>query len=216
MKTLDSDRLPPDLEDVARLLRDERTEASAVELDQIKLRARALADARRRSTLLSLEKGTLVTSRLLITLLLAFGIIASGTGATLAIGPNLVGEQSASKAVYEEGTPPPESEVKRAEESGGDPREARPDRIGVAPATESGTDGTDPSDPTSGEPTRASGTEPAVGDGNGPRTVQAARQEASSGEDTLPFTGFAAMPILLIGVAMLGSGLFLRRRAAGA
>jgi hypothetical protein len=39
---------------------------------------------------------------------------------------------------------------------------------------------------------------------------------AETGSDALPFTGFAAIPILLIGVAMLGAGLVVRRRSHGA
>ena len=48
--------------------------------------------------------------------------------------------------------------------------------------------------------------------------VQPARQvEAgvqATGEEQLPFTGFAAIPILLGGVALLAAGLALRRRSA--
>ncbi len=42
---------------------------------------------------------------------------------------------------------------------------------------------------------------------------QAPRQvAASTDEDSLPFTGFAAIPVLLIGLALLISGVVLRRR----
>lgn len=45
--------------------------------------------------------------------------------------------------------------------------------------------------------------------------VQPARQvEAGAGSDTLPFTGFLAIPVLLGGVALLAAGLVLRHRAA--
>jgi hypothetical protein len=44
------------------------------------------------------------------------------------------------------------------------------------------------------------------------RQVEAGVQ--SSGEEQLPFTGFAAIPILIGGVALLTSGLVLRRRSA--
>lgn len=57
-----------------------------------------------------------------------------------------------------------------------------------------------------------------AGDEN--EAVQPARQvEAGaqgSGEEQLPFTGFAAIPILLGGVALLASGLVLRRRDGNA
>jgi hypothetical protein len=44
------------------------------------------------------------------------------------------------------------------------------------------------------------------------RQVEAGAQATGGGE--LPFTGFAAIPILLGGVALLASGLVLRKRAA--
>ena len=54
--------------------------------------------------------------------------------------------------------------------------------------------------------------------GGGDNAVQPARQveagvQATGGEEQLPFTGFAAIPILLGGVALLTAGLVLRRRS---
>jgi hypothetical protein len=54
--------------------------------------------------------------------------------------------------------------------------------------------------------------------GGGDNAVQPARQveagaQATGGEEQLPFTGFAAIPILLGGVALLTTGLVLRRRS---
>src|SRR2546423_1670718 len=42
--------------------------------------------------------------------------------------------------------------------------------------------------------------------------VQGARQVASSGVKSLPFTGLAAVPIILAGIVMLGGGAWVRRR----
>jgi hypothetical protein len=47
---------------------------------------------------------------------------------------------------------------------------------------------------------------------NAPPQVEAARQVASSNVKSLPFTGFAAIPIILAGIAMLVGGAWLRRR----
>jgi hypothetical protein len=48
----------------------------------------------------------------------------------------------------------------------------------------------------------------------GTPSVQPARQvEAGAGSNSLPFTGFLAIPVLLGGVALLGTGLVLRHRA---
>ena len=59
---------------------------------------------------------------------------------------------------------------------------------------------------------------PTPNNGGGDEGTQPARQvEAGaqgSGGEELPFTGFAAIPILLGGVALLTSGLVLRKRAA--
>jgi hypothetical protein len=45
-------------------------------------------------------------------------------------------------------------------------------------------------------------------------TLQPARQVESGSNSELPFTGFAAIPVLLGGVALLSGGLLLRRRAS--
>jgi hypothetical protein len=55
------------------------------------------------------------------------------------------------------------------------------------------------------------------GGGSQPEEVQPERQAElgvqNTGGEQLPFTGFAAIPVLLGGVALLGGGLVLRRRA---
>ena len=43
------------------------------------------------------------------------------------------------------------------------------------------------------------------------RTAAATQQVAETGEDSLPFTGFLAIPMLVAGVGMLGAGAALRR-----
>jgi len=53
------------------------------------------------------------------------------------------------------------------------------------------------------------------GDSSDPADVQPAAQEESSGDDgELAFTGFAAIPVLIGGLALLSSGFVLRRRSA--
>ena len=58
---------------------------------------------------------------------------------------------------------------------------------------------------TQGEENNGGGVQPA-------RQVEAGTQD-TGGDQQLPFTGFAAIPILLGGVALLATGLVLRRRA---
>ena len=57
------------------------------------------------------------------------------------------------------------------------------------------------------------GTQDEGGGAQPARQVEAGAQ-ATGDEEQLPFTGFAAIPILLGGVALLTSGLVLRRRSA--
>ncbi len=79
-----------------------------------------------------------------------------------------------------------------------------------------------PSNDVLGEQDSGSGTQPGAnngGGGNGPsNAVQPSRQvEAgtTTGSNNLPFTGFAAVPILLGGIVLLSAGLVLRRRTSG-
>jgi hypothetical protein len=48
-----------------------------------------------------------------------------------------------------------------------------------------------------------------------PGAAQAGQQVASSGDDSLPFTGLLAIPMLAAGVGLLGAGAVMRRGAAG-
>ena len=46
-----------------------------------------------------------------------------------------------------------------------------------------------------------------------PGAAQAGQQVATSGDDSLPFTGLLAIPMLAVGVGLLGAGAIMRRRA---
>jgi len=146
-------------------------------------------------------------------MLIAFGIVLSGTGATLAMAPNVV-------------------DTGRTMKHGGYGDERKTgndtDDDSVAPAPEPEGDvegrtlsqeppiGVLPEGPQSGsEPTVGAGpprTQATVDRGGAPR-LQAVRQQAEQGEEQLPFTGLAAIPILLAGIGLLAGGLVLRRRA---
>ncbi|MFL5912038.1 MAG: hypothetical protein ACJ768_15880 [Gaiellaceae bacterium] len=60
--------------------------------------------------------------------------------------------------------------------------------------------------PTSATPTTSNASPEVQG------AVQGTRQVSSSSVKSLPFTGFAAIPIVLAGIVMLGGGAWLRRR----
>jgi hypothetical protein len=125
-------------------------------------------------------------SRLVILTMLVLGMMLSTTGAGLAVS-GLTGN-NASTAQYgtptPTGTPTGGGSVLGEQNTGGG---------GKTPAANNG------------------GSAPSGGGGGG---VQPARQvEAGSNGSTLPFTGFAAIPVLLGGIALLSAGLVLRRRA---
>ena len=171
-----NDDLQPDLQPVIDMLRANRPEATALELDAVKqqVRSRVANPARRRT-----RGNQLMKSRLVILTMLVLGMLLSTTGAGLAVSG--LSDDNASVAVYGGKNP-----------SGGS---------GVLGAQDTGS-GTQPSN-------GGGGTAPSTGAG-----VQPARQvEAGANNSTLPFTGFAAIPVLLGGIALLSAGLVLRRRA---
>lgn len=150
------DRTPDDLAGIADRLRSERTIASATELDGIKLRAIKQASCAKTG-----QKGSLMRSRLALTMMIVFGLMLSTTGAGLAISGNS-GNGDASEAQYEVADNGNEN-LGQEESGGGDPS---PDEQ-VAVAT---------------------------------------------GNDSLPFTGFFTIPLMVGGVAMLVTGAAMRRR----
>src|SRR5829696_3315692 len=179
-----------DLQPVIDQLRANRPEATALELDAIKQRVRARAShpARRRT-----RRAQLMKSRVVILTMLVFGMLLSTAGAGLAV-TGLAGNPSASSAQYA-GTP-------TSTPSGGGvgEQDEGPGQNNVSPAENSGGGGTSPAESAGG----ANGTQPS-------RQVEAG---AGTSGSSLPFTGFAAIPILFGGLVLLGGGLVLRSRAA--
>jgi hypothetical protein len=163
-----------EFDDVIRLLRENRPEATPLELDQVKQRARArVARPSRRSQRMK--------SRLAILSMLVGALLMSMTGASLAISGVSSHKHDASVAQYGGGVAPEEQTPTPS--PGG----------GVAPEEQN-----------HGSP--SGGTKPA-------QAAQPARQvEAGQTTNQLPFTGFAAIPVLLAGVALLAGGLVVRRR----
>jgi hypothetical protein len=121
-------------------------------------------------------------TRLALMSILALGVLMSTTGGALALS-DLTGSQSAGDSVYPE-TP---GGVGGETGSGGN-------TLGGSGGGGNGTAGES-----------ASGSTPSD-------ALDTADQRASNEDGTLPFTGYAAIPLLLIGVALLGTGLVLRRR----
>jgi hypothetical protein len=172
-----------EFDDVIRLLKDERPQATELELDEIKQRVRRrAADPSRRRT-------QPMKSRIAILGLLVSGMLFSTAGAGLAVS-GISSNDNASVAEYGTPTPSPTPE-------------------GVtAPASEEG--GVLPAEETNNAP--EGGVAPAEEENQPTQATQPTRQVEATTESQLPFTGFAAIPVMLGGIALLTGGLVLRRR----
>ena len=123
-------------------------------------------------------------SRLAIIAMLVFGMVLSTGGGALAVSGFTSQQDNAARGQYGGGNV-------GGQDEGGD----------VLGEDESG----GPTENNGGPAGEEEASQPA-------RQVEAGAQ--GSGGEELPFTGFAAIPILLGGVALLTSGLVLRKRAA--
>lgn len=184
--------IPEDLQGIDSTLRELRPELSEDRIRSIGMRARSRARAGAFS--IDTSKESFLRSRLAITLMLVFGFAFSGAGAGLAVEG--IGTEGTTSADVQYNVPPavPNTPPTLAPEVEGDVDEGEevvdvPDG-GVAGETD--------------EP-KAQGEAAPVQDNR-----QLGVQE---GGDELPFTGFAALPVLLMGLALLTAGFVLRRRA---
>jgi len=137
-------------------------------------------------------------SRIAILFMLVSGFALSGAGAGLAVS-GIVGDSTASVAQYDGTNTTP---------NGGETPTLLPPAQGVAGEETTG-------EAPASEPKPESENRPAdkVAGETDEQPTQVTRQlsaDTSSG-DELPFTGFAAIPVLLIGVFLLASGFVLRR-----
>jgi hypothetical protein len=182
-------RTPAELEGIESRLRAEKATASPLELDRIKLQAIRQVE-RSRPSLTAPKKGTFMKSRLALTCLLVAGFMFSTTGATLAISGSS-GSGSAADNQYvspanEHGNHngdkgnQPENEVKGANTKGGNDNNNTPNNTLEPQAAE-------------------------VEVAPAPTTEQ---QAVVSNGSSLPFTGFVAIPLLIIGVGMVLVGAF--------
>ena len=196
--------LPEDLQGIDAALRELRPELPEDRARSISMRARNRA---RTSALQSNHsKETSLRSRLAILTMLVLGFAFSGAGVGLAVtGLNTEGRSAADQQY---------------------------DRPAVNPTTAPTLSPTAPTNEVEGDTDE--GTNPGVAgesDDQGDNGVAGAEDEGVAGvEDTqdtrqlaveqggeeLPFTGFAAIPVLLMGLALLTGGFLLRRRSTGA
>jgi hypothetical protein len=193
--------IPDEFLGVAEQLESHRPQLSGLDADAIKLRA--MAHGAKTATRTS-KKGTFMRSRLAITSMLAFGLLMTSSGAALGVSA-LTTTPSASQAQYgEDGQVlgvTAEDDLDSGELDDGGPILGGDDEGG----------GGDVAGTTTGGSGDVAGT--SAGDSaDAPlAAAQASRQLESDGSAQLPFTGYAAVPTLLIGIGLLAMGLILRR-----
>jgi hypothetical protein len=201
-----------EFDDVIQLLKDERPQATELELDAIKQRVRrnAANPSRRRQSM---------KSRLAILGMLVTGMLFSTAGAGLAISGVTQSGDNAAVSQYATPTPTPVCTATPTPTSNGGTNNNASENGscgegGVLPAEETNAPTTKPSGDTA--PAEESGGGGGGGGGVSPaEEAQPARQQAAAAQTSqLPFTGFAAIPVLLGGLALLSGGLVLRRRTS--
>ena len=176
-------------------------------------------------------------SRLAIGLMLVAGFVVSGTGGALAISGSS-GKVSAAQAQY---CPPGSTNPDYCQCPPGSTNpdycqpscptgSTNPDYCQSCPPGSANPDycpdyteqpdtagpsvrGETQSNPKSHKDPTPSGTKAAEAEGTPAPAVQAAAQTSSDAKGDLPFTGFAAIPVILVGFALVLAGAFLRRES---
>jgi hypothetical protein len=194
-----------EFDDVIQLLEEGRPRATELELDQIKQRARRQAadNSRRKQSM---------KSRLAIVAMVAFGMLFSTAGAGLAVSGIASDTNNASVAQYGTPTPTPTATPCTNSTSNSSTSAASEECAPTPTPTATNTTpegGVLPAEETNNAP--AGGTAPAE-DTTPPAATQPTRQVEATAGSQLPFTGFAAIPVMLGGIALLTGGLVLRRR----
>lgn len=184
-------------DDVIRLLREGRPQATEMELDQIKQRVRRRVAA-------SSGRKQPMKSRVAILAMLVTGMVFSTAGAGLALS----GSSHHNASVFQYETPTPTPTCTETPGGGTSPAQTQAECTptpegGVLPAES----GNGPAQSSGGGTSPSGGVAPAEA-----TNTQPTRQEAAATNSQLPFTGFAAIPVILGGLALLGGGLMLRRR----
>lgn len=213
---------------VIERLRADRPTATPLELDATKQRVLARVARPRPTTRRSFS---LMRTRAAILSMLALGFLLSTTGVGLAVS-GLSDNNQASSAQYgptptptSTNTPPPTSTPTSETPpttSTTPPTTTAPTttttapaapgpEVTTAPAPESNVLGEQKENkPQTEQPSEVLPEQAQTA----PAAVQPARQVQEAGSNELPFTGFAALPVLLLGLVLLSAGLVMRRSSA--
>jgi hypothetical protein len=183
-------RLPSDLARLAQRLREERPQLSPLELDQLEQRVRE------RVVRGSQRKDPFMRARLAILMMLILGVFLTVGGGALAV-TGISGSGSAAKAQYGDDDDDDDDDGDDDDDDGDD------EDITVLPST-----GTSPGTPGQAPEQEVLGEEEAK---PAPEVATQAPRQAGQVGQQLPFTGYAAIPILLLGIALLVAGLLSRR-----
>jgi hypothetical protein len=163
---------------------------TALELDAAKVRV--MKSAQKQPGMFARKKGSFMKSRVALVAVLALGVFMSGTGATLAVS-GFANNGSASSAQYPQ------------EENGG----KKPHHI-VEAENSSGSECTGGNGGNGSNKNCEEGTTEPV---EAQVETQAVEQVAVTGSSSsLPFTGFLAVPVLIVGLGLLGAGVAMRVR----
>ncbi|MBA3328573.1 MAG: hypothetical protein H0T43_09770 [Solirubrobacterales bacterium] len=197
------EHIPPDLLDAAKALEEHRPQLTDLELDHVK--RRAITRGSRTTPAITHPEGSFMRSRLAIMATLVTGLLMSGSGAALGVTA-ISNTNSASEAQY--GAPAAVAP------------QAAPGAVAGAQATPGavlgtqvdGATGDNVADDTAPDNTARGGVAGDRDSQSRTAVAQAPRQLESGTGSELPFTGYASIPLLLLGIALLATGLVLRRR----
>jgi cobalamin biosynthesis Mg chelatase CobN len=181
---------------VERLLA-HRAELTPLELDRIKTESRARAIGRPRTHGTREERSVMKTRTGLLAVLASGALLSSG-GVAMGVSGLAAAGNSAATAQYNATTPTQTTSGAQGQVQG-----ASGQVQGATGQVLGATNTKSPSNAVSG----ATQSTPAA-------VAQPTRQEAlSNGGNQLPFTGYAAIPVLLLGLGLLGTGVVMRRRS---
>ena len=192
MDNSNRNRTPAELEQIEARLRAERHEASPLELDRIKLQAIHQVQ-RSRPSLYALKKGSFMKSRLALTLGPRCGLHAEHDGRDAGDQRQLRQWQRLAEPVLH---PRASAEPRQRRHASGGEDKCKNGNGG------GGNGAGDKCDENGTQPVTAVEVAPAV-----------EQQAVVSSDSSLPFTGFVAIPLLIIGLALIVVGALIRLKS---